>query len=188
MEGEASVEAFFRDEVDRAFRREGLSPGVMVEHYIVHLLAGYAAQPIDDAPLALRFATAVEAPPRERRRQLREIGDTSLYVSGFWGESLEEAAIDLDYYSEMGAIAYGELARVATLAPDPQQEVFAELALNFVRFVGALGLVSRRTASKMSNQDIIRLYRRWQTTKSASVAARLAALGVVPSRGDGRPQ
>jgi len=88
----------------------------------------------------------------------------------------------------MGAIAYGELARVATLAPDPQQEVFAELALNFVRFVGALGLVSRRTASKMSNQDIIRLYRRWQTTKSASVAARLAALGVVPSRGDGRPQ
>src|SRR6516165_1917800 len=157
MEVEASVEAFFRDEVDRAFRREGLSPGVMVEHYIVHLLAGYAAHPIDDAPLALRLATAVEAPLRERRRQLRDIGDTSLYVSGFWGDSLEEAAIDVDYYSEMGAIAYGELARLVKLWPGhPQQEVFAELALNFVRFVGALGLVSRRTASGMGNQDIVR--------------------------------
>jgi hypothetical protein len=189
MEVEASVEAFFRDEVDRAFRSKGLSPGVTVEHYIVHLLAGYAAHPIDDAPLALQLASAVEAPPRERRRQLRHIGDTSLYVSGFWGESLEEAAIDVDYYVEMGAIAYGELARLARLWPGgPHEEVFGQLALNFVRFVGALASVSRRTAGGGSNQDIIRLYRRWQATKSESAAARLAALGVVPGRGDGRPQ
>ena len=125
MELESSVEAFFRDEVDRAFKTEGLSPGVMVEHYIVHLLAGYAAHPIDSQPLALRLASAVEAPPRERRRQLREIGDTSLYVSGFWGDSLEETAIDVDYYIEMGGIAYGELARLAKGWPaGPQDDVF----------------------------------------------------------------
>jgi hypothetical protein len=189
MELESSVEAFFRDEVDRAFKTEGLSPGVMVEHYIVHLLAGYAAHPIDSEPLALRLASAVEAPPRERRRQLRQIGDTSLYVSGFWGDSLEEAAIDVDYYIEMGGLAYGELARLAKSWPaGPQDDVFRELALNFVRFVGALALVSHRTAIAASNQDIIRLYRRWQATKSASAAARLAALGVVPGGGDGRPQ
>ena len=164
MEVEASVEAFFRDEVDRAFRREGLSPGVMVEHYIVHLLAGYAAQPIDDAPLALRFATAVEAPPRARRRQLREIGDTSLYVSGFWGESLADKPVDVDYYIEMGGSAYGELARGGSgWTGDPYGDVFAELAINFARFVEVLAAISRRTS-------------------------RLAALGVVAAKGDDRPQ
>src|SRR5262245_51230912 len=111
MDLERSVEAFFRDEVDRAFRQEGLAPGVMVEHYVVQLLAGYAAARIENTPLALRMAEVVDAPPRERRKKLRDIGDTSLYVSGFWGESLEEAAVDVDYYVEMGGSAYGELAR-----------------------------------------------------------------------------
>src|SRR4029077_16722824 len=187
MEIETSVEVFFRDEVDRAFKDEGLSPGVMVEHYIVQLLAGYAAPPIETEPLALRMAAAFEAPPRERRRQLRDIGDTSLYVSGFWGESLEDAAVDVDYYIEMGGSAYRELARGGVgWTGDPYGDVFRELAMNFVRFADALALVSRRTAIPASNQDIVKLYRRWQATKSASAAARLAAMGVVPSDGDGR--
>ena len=38
----STVEAFFQDEVERAFRDEGLSPGVRVEHYVVQLLSGYA--------------------------------------------------------------------------------------------------------------------------------------------------
>jgi hypothetical protein len=189
MELESNVEVFFRDEVDRAFKQEGIQPGALVEHYIVRLLAGYAAQPIDSAPLALRMAAAVDAPPRERRRRLRDIGDTSLYVSGFWSESLEQAAVDVDYYVEMGGSAYGELARGGSAwSGDPYTDVFGELAMNFARFVAALALVSRRTVVPASNQDIIRLYRRWQATRSAAAAARLAAMGVVPTEGDGRPQ
>jgi hypothetical protein len=189
MELESSVEGFFRDEVDRAFRDEGLSPGVMVEHYIVQLLAGYAAHPIETEPLALRMAAAFAAPPRERRRQLRDIGDTSLYVSGFWSESLAEAPVDIDYYVDMGGAAYRELARGGIgWTGDAYGDVFRELAMNFVRFADALSLVSRRTTLPATNQDIVRLYRRWQATKSATAAARLAAIGVVPAKGDGRLQ
>ncbi len=190
MDLESNVEVFFRDEVDRAFKKEGLQPGALVEHYIVRLLAAYAAQPIDDAPLALKMAAAVDAPPRERRRRLREVGDTSLYVSGFWSESLEQAAVDVDYYVEMGGSAYSELARGgAAWTGDPYAEVFGQLAENFVRFVGALAVVSRRTVLPASNGDIIRLYRRWQATRSATAAAQLAAIGVVPTDdGDGHLQ
>src|SRR6185503_18735464 len=127
--------------------------------------------------------------PRERRQKLRAIGDTSLYVSGFWGESLEEAAVDVDYYVEMGGSAYSELARGGHgWTGDPYAEVFGELAMNFVRFVGALAVVSRRMALPASSQDVVRLYRRWQQNRSATAAARLAALGVVPAKGDGRLQ
>ena len=183
----STVEAFFQDEVERAFRDEGLAPGVMVEHYVVQLLAGYAVRQIESTPLALRMLAAAEAPPPERRRHLRRIGDTSLYVSGFWSESLEGRMVDVDYYIEMGGSAYGELAREGVRSSaDPFGDVFGELAVNFVRFVGALALISRRVATPTSDRDILRLYRQWQRTKSANAAARLAALGVVPPKGEGQ--
>ena len=84
-----SIEEFFRDEVDHAFKDRGLQPGTLTEHYVVQLLAAYAAQPIQEAPLALKMLEAAEASPRARRAQLREVGDTSLYLSGFWTESLD---------------------------------------------------------------------------------------------------
>jgi hypothetical protein len=66
--------------------------------------------------------------------------------------------------------------------------VFADLAANFARFVEVLMVISRRTAPPSNNQDVVRLYQRWQRTKSRWAAARLAALGVIASAGDGRPQ
>ena len=189
MDLASTVEGFFQAEVERAFREERLAPGAMVEHYVVQLLAGYAVQQIESTPLALRMLAAAEAPTRERRRHLRRIGDTSLYVSGFWSESLEGRMVDVDYYIEMGGTAYSELARCGSRAAgDPLGDVFGELAVNFVRFVGALALISRRVATPTSDRDILRLYRQWQRTKSANAAARLAALGVVPPKGDGRLQ
>jgi hypothetical protein len=190
MDLESTVESFFREEVDRALRDQGLDLDELVEHYLVKLLAAYAAQPIDDAPLALKMLAAVEAAPRERRAHLREVGDTSLYLSGFWGDSLLEGALDLDYYIELGGSAYGELARAGGggRALDPFASVFGELASNFPRFVDVLERVSRRTTRCASNQDVLRLYRRWQRTRSRWAEARLAALGVVTPKDDGRPQ
>jgi hypothetical protein len=191
MDLESSIESFFRDEVDRALKVEGLGAGALVEHYLVQLLSAYAARPISRTPLALKMLGAVEAAPRERRAQLREVGDTSLYVSGFWGESLEEQPVDVDYYIEMGGSAYGELARGGPgWTADPFGDVFGELAAKFPRFVEVLAVVSRRTARAGSNQDLLQLYRRWQRTHNRDAEARLCALGVVLPKGDpgGRPQ
>lgn len=184
-----NVEGFFHEEVDRAFREEGLTPGTLVEHYVVQLLARYAAGRIEDTPLALRMLAAAEAPLPERRRQLRGIGDTSLYLSGFWAESLADGPVDVDYYIDMGGTAYGELARGGPgWTGDPLGDVYGELALHFVRLVGALAIISRRMNLPASNQDIVKLYRHWQLTKSQAAAGRLAAMGVVAARGDRRPQ
>ena len=115
--------------MDRAFREEHLAPGVMVEHYVVQLLAGYAAQPIETTPLALRMLGGLRGAPARAAPHLREIGDTSLYVSGFWSESLDQRAIDVAYYIDMGGSAYGELARGGSgWTRDPYGEVFGELA------------------------------------------------------------
>jgi hypothetical protein len=189
MDLETTVESFFRDEVDRALRDQGLTSGTLVEHYLVQLLTGYAAQPIAEQPLGLKMLAATDAPPRERRAQLREVGDTSLYVSGFWADSIDERWVGLDYYIELGGCAYGELARGGPgWTGDPFGDVFGELASKFPQFVEVLERVSRRTNRCVNNQDVLKLYRRWQRTRSHWTESRLAALGVVPPKGDGRPQ
>ena len=128
MQLRESLEAFFQNEVDQALRAEGLPAGGPTEPYLVRLLAGYAAQPIEDRPLGLRLLEACDATPRERRTRLREIGDTSLFLSGFWGDSLGGRLVDVDYYIELGGTAYRQLARDSDRsgprrrAPEPRLE------------------------------------------------------------------
>ncbi|MBC8133733.1 MAG: hypothetical protein H7X95_12185 [Deltaproteobacteria bacterium] len=175
-----SLESFFRDEVDKAFRAEGLEADQLTEHYLVHLLAGYAAQPIEERPLAIRLLESIQASPRERRVTLREIGDSALFISGFWGDSLGGKLIDVDYYIEMGGTAYGELARAgAAGGKEPFAAVFEELAANFSRFVEVLMTISHRTARARNHQNVVRLYERWLHTKSGWAARRLAEEGVL---------
>lgn len=186
-----SLASYFRTEVDQAFRTEGLRPGEMTELYLVQLLADYAAQPIDDAPLAVRLMEAMTEPPHERRQHLRQIGDTSLFVSGFWTDCLERKWVDVDYYIALGGSAYGQLAQaVPGTSGERFRPVFAELAQNFSRFVEVLMTIQRRTWRRsQSPADVVRLYERWMRTRSRWAARQLTEAGVLPpARGSGMVQ
>jgi hypothetical protein len=174
---DTKIEDFFHAHIDRALRKEGVSTAPLTERYLVGLLTGYAGQGIDDTPLALKLLGALEATPRERRLQLKEIGDTSLYVSGFWAESLERRAVDVDYYIGMGESAYGELAGGRDVR-DPGTVVFADLARNFARFVRVLSCISDTVLPANTPEDVIKLYERWLKTGSHWARRRLAKLGV----------
>lgn len=189
MEQPESLEGFFQDEVDRALKDQRVDVDPLTEHYLVQLLATYANQQIDDAPLGLKLLESVSAEPRERREKLREVGDTSLFVSGFWTESFARKMVDVEYYIGLGGTAYGELAKTGSgWSRDPYGGVYETLAENFARFVEVLMLVSRRLLPPTSPRDIIKLYERWMSTRSSWAARRLAALGVFPQRGASRAQ
>jgi hypothetical protein len=189
MEHAESLETFFQEAVDRALKEQRVEADALTEHYLVHLLATYAKQPIDDAPLGLKLLEATHAEPRERRERLREVGDTSLFVSGFWTESFARRLVDVEYYIGLGGTAYGELARSGLgWRRDPNCDVYERLAENFSRFVDVLMLISRWIMPPTGPRDVIKLYEKWLQTRSSWAARRLAALGVVPQRGGTRLQ
>jgi len=189
MDQTESLESFFQEAVDQAMREKGVEANPLTEHYLVHLLATYATQPIDETPLALKMMGAFDAAPREKREKLREVGDTSLFVSGFWTESFARRMVDVDYYIGLGGSAYGELARTGEgWRRDPYGDVYGALAAQFARFVEVLTLISRRLMPPTGPRDIVKLYERWLSTRSSWAARRLAALGVFPQRGGTRPQ
>jgi len=171
----SSVVGFFQEVVASALDRRGVEASRFTECYLVGLLGEYAKARIPDEPLSLRFVGTSAADAGERVRALKEVGDTSLYVTGFFADSLERKLVGVDYYMDLGKAAYHELAyRLATSAVG---EVYEELSGKFPRFVDVLAEVRSHTA--FLGQDVVQLYEEWLRTRSEWVAERLRGLGML---------
>ena len=178
---ESAVE-YFKELVDAAILHQRLSATESASFYVVQLLAGFLRRPVEnadgsDSPLAIRLAQVLESGGVRQRNALREIGDVSLFVSGFFADSLNRKTVDVDYYVNIGGYAYNVLSRVES---DTFSPLFAELADKFIGFVDVLSEVSERSACA-SNADLLRLYERWLRTGSARSGQLLAERGVVPN-------
>lgn len=112
-----------------------------------------------------------------QRDELRQVGDLSLFISGFFADSLTRSLVDIDYYMALGEFAYGSLARQSD---ETFGGVFDELAGKFGAFVEVLGDISERTALS-SNADLLRLYEKWLRTRSRRSGELLAIRGIVPN-------
>jgi hypothetical protein len=174
-----SASEYFKELVEGALAHQRIAAGELTSFYVVNLLTGFLQRPAEDdeTPLAFRLADALDAAGMRQRASLKQIGDFSLFVSGFFADSLNRKHVDVDYYVSIGGTAYTALSRHET---DTFSPVFAELADNFVRFVDVLSEVSER-ASLGSNVDLLRLYERWLKTGSRRSGQLLAERGVVPT-------
>ena len=85
-----------------------------------------------------RMTAAVGLPTLRLVRD--RIGDISLFVAGFFGESLARRQVDVDYYVRMGGFAYGSLSDAVrrSVRGRVYTAVFAELAAKFQDFVDVL--------------------------------------------------
>jgi hypothetical protein len=179
MELLRSAGEFFKEALSDALKSQHVDATESTEFYLVNLLTAFTSTQVDEAPLAIKLAHANEAAPEERVRTLKEVGDTSLYVSGFFADSLARRLVDVDYYMTMGGAAYGQLARATTA----KREVFDELADKFPRFVDVLGEI-RAKSHFTSSTNVLRLVEEWMKTRSEWIEKRLRAAGVM--LGDGR--
>jgi hypothetical protein len=175
-----SPHEYFKELVETAMHHQHLAAGEMTSFYLVNLLAGFVrpdqAAPHEE-PLGIRFAKALQAGGAIQRDGLRQVGDRSLFISGFFSDSLNRSLVDVDYYIALGERAYGSLARQSD---DAFAEVFDELSEKFCGFVDVLGEVSERTALT-SNKDLLRLYEKWLRTRSRRSGDLLAQRGIVPN-------
>ena len=177
---ESPVE-YFRELVESTMEHQRLAARELTCFYLVNLLAGFVH--VESSPngaqeeaLGVRFVRALREGGIKQRDQLRQVGDQSLFVSGFFGDSLNRSLVDIDYYMRLGEYAYGSLAQQR----DALGDVFDELAGRFPTFVDVLSEVSERTALS-SNSDLLRLYEKWLRTGSRRSEDLLVARGIVPN-------
>jgi len=180
IERHASVSEFFREVVEDALDRQGLEASESAECYLVELLGEFTKSKITDQPLSILLARVSE--PGERVRVLKEVGDTSLYLTGFFAESLSRKLVDADFYMGLGEAAYHELAHRLS-ASASVREVYGELSAKFPRFVDVLADVRARV--NVVGSDVVTLYEHWLATRAEWVERRLRAMGMLVSPGKG---
>ena len=170
----ASVDGFFYEVLTESLEAVHVRATEPAGWYLVSLMGEFTRARLPDAPLALRLAEAKLAPPAERVRTLKEVGDTSLYVAGFFAESLSKKLVDVDYYVGLGRGAYADLAGQLS---GSLTEVYGELAENFPAFVEVLAEMRRRV--DFASADLMKLYEQWVRTRDAWIEKKLRALGVL---------
>lgn len=173
----ASVDEFFHEVVMEALERTSVEATEGTECYLVCLLGEFAKARITDEPLSLKLARA-PVDPAERVKALKEVGDTTLYVTGFFAASLDRHLVDADYYMSLGEAAYRELARRFSGASSIAS-IYSELAAKFPRFVDVLNEVRKQV--NFASDDIIKLYQQWVETRSDWIEHRLRMMGVLVS-------
>jgi hypothetical protein len=178
---------YFKELVDSALARQHLQAGDLTAYYLVNLLCQFVrpdahSASLDTEPLAIRLTRALQTGGSEQRARLRSLGDFSLFMSGFFPDSLRRRPVDVDYYVSMGEYAYGSLSR---RDEDAFAEVFGELARKFVGFTDVLADISERTAVT-SSADLLRLYEKWLRTGSSRDGKKLIDQGIVPNASIGK--
>jgi hypothetical protein len=182
----ASVDEFFHQAVTDALSAAELDASEPAGWYLVSLLGDFTKARLTDEPLGIKLAQpAVDA--GERVRTLKHVGDTSLYVAGFFAESLSRSLVDIDYYVGLGQSAYGQLARSmgGSGGGAALSTVYEELAANFPQFVDVLAHVRKgiHVAELNATTDINRLYEIWLRTREEWIEKKLIAAGVIITGG-----
>jgi len=172
---------YFKELVETAMNHQHVAVHDLTAFYLVNLLTGFVhfdrSPAASDEPLGCRFVRALQAGGSRQRDGLREVGDLSLFISGFYSDSLNRSVVDIDYYMQLGERAYATLARQHNPALG---DVFDELAGKFSACVDVLGEVSERSALT-SNTDVLRLYEKWLRTGSRRSGDLLVERGIVPN-------
>src|SRR3954470_17666230 len=138
----ASVDEFFHEVVTDALSAVDLDASEPASWYLVGLLGDMTRVRLTDEPLGPKLAQ-VTVDAGERVKTLKQVGDQSLYVAGFFAESLSRSLVDVDYYVGIGQNAYAQLARTFGGPQKSLTEVYEELAEKFPQFVDVLSEVRK---------------------------------------------
>ena len=179
---------YFRELVEKAIARQQLTSSEVSSFYLVQLLDSFVRPDralsdsgVDyDQPLAHLLCEAIASAEAHRFAFFKATGDLSLFISGFFSDSLSRKQVDFDYYVSMGGYAYRRAARLS--AHQTAADVFEELSQKFVRFVDILTEVSEASALT-DHQSLLRLYEKWLRTGSERAGAKLREHGVLPAPG-----
>jgi len=179
---------FFRELVESANNNQGRSVNKELESYVVILLREYlnAANLYGDekeeknknSTLFERFAAALESETLESRiRNFRQMGDFTLYISGFFSPSLNSKIVNSSYYIKMGEAAYNQAGSLAK--PQQNRKLFIELSLKFIPLVNILTEVSDMAGFR-TPQTLLSLYEDWLVTGNEKAQEELEKEGVFP--------
>lgn len=178
-------DAYFQTIVNDAFEERRIETRPHVKSYVVDILKHYlivenlfdeedTAGKKTRKTMAEMYLSANQLGGRVRTEKLKKVGDTSLYISGFFSDSFQRKIIDVDYYVDMGKMAFGSLAQ--DVGEDTFAKLFHELSEQFLNLVDVLALISQK-AKITDEENVLRMMDVYAKTGSSLLGETLAERG-----------
>lgn len=182
-----TAEEYFTEVVQEASLQKKVKTHPQVETYLIHLLKYYVDSRNFHRPLqedsaekppetfAEMYLMAMNAESPKNKELMRIVGDKSLYLTGFFSDSLHKKIVDIDYYLDIGSAAYLNLSRWTK--EDTTAFVYETISKQFLDLVSVFNYISEKSLVQ-ADQNILRLYDRYLRTGSELVREKLNELGV----------
>ncbi len=182
---------FFREQVSAVAAKQNLELDEELEFYIVNLLVDFINPEklnnhvheinVLDTPLALQLKNALEAPRESQAKIYKGLGDTSLYVAGYFQDFFNRKSYDIEYYITLGSNAYVSLSSLMreSYKDEHFSGIYQHLAEMFQQLVEVLAEVSEVLLPKKS-ANILAIYDRWTRNQSDRLRRQLEDLGINP--------
>jgi hypothetical protein len=181
---------FFREHVSTAIGKQKLEVSADIEFYLVNLLCEFidpqrsqvlrGKENILETPLALQFKKALEAPPEHQAGILRGLGDTSLYVAGYFQDFFNKKVYDVSYFVSLGSQAYSSLSFLLQERDDSFASTYRTLGQSFTDLVEVVAEISD-TLGTSESSNILAIYDRWTRNQgSVRLRRKLEETGIVP--------
>lgn len=183
----APLGTVLHDLVHDALETHRLDASDETEYYLTCLLSDFLRPDPErlSRALGVELFKAQELESSQRCRKLKEIADTSLFLSGLFLDHIEAGPATPDYVFEVGSTAYLRLGIHEGRNPlvEPFVETYRDLGRRFERFVYVLAAMADSELFS-SSERVLGLYERWLRSGTTRDAHRLVALGIIPATAD----
>lgn len=146
-----NIQAYFREALEVALRHSNVQFTESAQVYVVHLLNEFSRSEVAFAgtdygakiSMVQLFERALRADDAEAQRIFRHLGDTSLYLLGFFRESTLQKIVSQSYYRDMGAQAYLHASSLARVHGAGTAALFHEMSERFNDMVIVVEKIAR---------------------------------------------
>lgn len=180
---------YFKEAVETARHRLDVEISQETEFYLVDLLSRYTdINTLSEQGIENKTGTFAELYLKShgetygrRALILKYIGDTTLFLTGYFSDSFERSLVDIDYYAGLGRSSYRDLLDLvaARVIQWKLEAVFDELSTKYIDLMDVIAEVAAADGSRDAG-GLLRLYERWLRTKSRRDEALLREEGIIP--------
>lgn len=177
---------YFQTVVEEAFKERKFQTYPHVKTYVVDVLKHhlFVENLFDEQDTSGRktqktmaelYLQANQESRKQRVEKLKILGDRSLYISGFFSDSFQRKIIDIDYYVDMGKLAFESLSN--DVDEDTFSRLFRDLSVHFINLVDVLAVISQK-AKMMDDENVLRMMDVYAKTGSSLAGENLVEKGV----------
>ena len=109
---------------------------------------------VTEKTLGIKLMETCHLPKNMRKRELKDIGDTALFVCGYFSDSLNTKLVDTKYYHDIGKAAYSKLDNLVPSFYDVES-FYSNFSQKFTNVAFLMELLAKDISANKKEENLL---------------------------------